>query len=167
MCVYVCVYVCVFALHTKWNVMLEVLLVSWRTMHSTSKCLLQVHRGLKDSQHLSSPANISSQICFMWGLHCVCLCCLFIAGNNNDEDFRLSWWLVKPKSVPPSPGSNSQKTETETAKKSPYTDILWGKQWKLFCVEVLWSTFVICWREENRWCVPKCWASRGQPDETW
>lgn len=86
---------CVLVLHTKWNIMLEVLLVSWRVIHSIPKCLFQVHRGLRDLHRLSSPAHSRS------ALGCiVCLFCLFISGEDDDYDgdFR---GCLKPETVSP------------------------------------------------------------------
>lgn len=38
------------------------------------------------------------------GEGCIARVCsvYFIAGNNNDEDFRRSWWHIKPESASPS-----------------------------------------------------------------
>lgn len=101
LCLYVCVHVWVCLHYTqKWNVMLEGILVSWRTTHSTSKFLLQVQRterlvfpALQITVHRSAP-----------GEGCIaCVCSVFfIAGNDNDEDFRRSWWHIKPESASPS-----------------------------------------------------------------
>lgn len=186
---YVCVCVCVLALHTKWNVMLEVLLVSWRTMHTTSKCLLQVHRGLRDSLRLSGPANRSSQICCRWGLLSMCLLCRSIVGNNNDsdddDDFRLSAWHFKTESVSPSPGFDSlvcgvisralqqQKNTKNWAKKvfPPPSDILWGKKLQ-HIMSIRWGFVInVCdmikGREPLMNPVSRCWTSWGKPVETW
>lgn len=134
--------------------MLEVLLVSWRTTHTTSKCLLQVHRGLRDSLCLSSPSR--------WGLLSMCLLCLFVAGNNNhddDDDFRLSWWHFKRISFPLSRfwfsclwcvTSRDLQQQKKKDKKVMFSVLTRCSTLCLY-VEVLRSMFVIWLREGSRW----------------
>lgn len=79
--VHVCMYVGVFALYTKWNAVLEGLLVSQRKTHSTSEFLLQVQR----TKGLVFPVLHSSQTCSRWVLHSMRLFCLFMAGKTYDD----------------------------------------------------------------------------------
>lgn len=74
----------VFALHTKWNAVLEGLLVSWRKTRSTSEFLLQVQR----TKGLVFPVLHSSQICSRWVLHSMHLFYLLVAGKDYEDGIQ-------------------------------------------------------------------------------